>query len=123
MASLPHSARVSISELLGVKPHKVGGSDLGEVARPRPCWMSSTLETCAYLSVEERRDYHVVRLLGFTDSSTSWVEPGWHRKSACCMLTLTRVKKRERNAEACNFPEFVVGSLCKVRARCCPGIT
>ena len=67
--------------------------------------MSSTLETCAYLSVEERRDYHVVRLLGFTASSTSWVEPGWHRKSSCCMISMTRVKKGEempRHAAALN---------------------
>ena len=49
--ALPHSALVSISQLLGVKPYKVCASDLGEVAKPRPYWMPSTLETCAYFSV------------------------------------------------------------------------
>ena len=44
-----------------------------------------------------------MKLLGHDPKVDSWVEPGWHRKSSCCMHTLTRIRPRT------SIPRFAAG--------------
>ena len=94
VASMKDSDLVAISDLLGVKPYRACPSDFGEIARPRFFWLSYNLDACEYLSITEKKLFYGVTLLGHRSPTNSWIETGWHRRSECCMHTLTLQRRR-----------------------------
>ena len=103
VASMDQSARVEISELIGVQPFKVDPAQQVPMNRPRLCWTNVVLPESDCIHVEQRGDYQEVIVTGQYPNSADWLdEDSWQTDEdvvyPTCMKSIVRNKPPDRPA-------------------------